>query len=343
MNKCFSWLILLSTVLILSACSSEDSKLGPEDILDTETDTIYSLGMNRSVFDKAFGHLGIEEETDGDKVKVCYLDCNLTVTFQDYNAVSFFCSADTSRFTFYNFDFSMDISDIEGRYEASGERGNTYYSRYYDEEGNDVALYNAKYHYTVSLDDGLLGDGGYSYISIYLNDSTGDPSDGNPDKEESIELRPGDILDTKTNIVYSLGMKKEVFDEDFGYLGFEEIDSEVPGSTIRYNGGPFYVTYLDGVAVKISCKSYENRFSFYDFDFKTDISKFKKYYNSSSGLVIYDLYYNENGEPCSRGDSHFVSSVDILTNDSPNTSNWEYASYITAYSDYLLAERIPAS
>jgi len=79
-------------------------------MLDNDTNKVLSLGVSRENFDNAFNTMSIKE--DGNEVE--YLGGILTVTFEENIAIRIECDGSTNRFSFYNFNFGMDISVIEG-------------------------------------------------------------------------------------------------------------------------------------------------------------------------------------------------------------------------------------
>ena len=151
MKKLLCALLLMLTIYLLSACSSSEPKLGPGDMLDNDTGEIYSLGMSKEDFDAAFNTSAITEE--GNTVK--YLSGILKVAFDGGKASEIECSGNSNRFSFYNFDFGMDISQIEGRYEKfDGASGYVFYSRYYDLNGKDVPIIDAEISAQLMVRDG---------------------------------------------------------------------------------------------------------------------------------------------------------------------------------------------
>ncbi len=174
---CFYPLVLIG-ILILSACEKAEHKFGPADVRDTETDVVYSLGMRKSTFDNAFDDDETQEEEDfqGNTV-VSYLGGDLDVTFEHGSAIDISCPSDTDRFSFYNFDFSMTMEQIEENYrelqfEELKGKGYKFFDRYYDENGEDVTLEDAYIRSTLMVADGNLygiKDGQYiSYSISYL-------------------------------------------------------------------------------------------------------------------------------------------------------------------------------
>lgn len=160
--------VMLATVFALNACNSSNS-LGPGDMLDTDTEQIFSLGDPRKRFDDSFSYLGTDESDGPFGLEVEYLSGILTVTYHDDIAVSIQCDGGTNRFEFYNFDFSMDISEIIGRYDKSTTSGFIFYSRYYDDDGKDVSFYDSTIFHTLMVRDGDLlnmKDGQYLHYSI---------------------------------------------------------------------------------------------------------------------------------------------------------------------------------
>ena len=124
--------------------------------------------MEKEAFDNAFSTMPIEE--DGDKVE--YLGGILTVIFENGAAVEMKCDGSSDRFSFYKFDFSTPISQIEGRYEKFDKvSGYIFYSRYYDKDGKDVSISDAYILANLMVRDGDLlnmKDGQYIYYSISI-------------------------------------------------------------------------------------------------------------------------------------------------------------------------------
>ena len=160
-------LVFLASVC--SGCGSRPAKLGPGDMLDTDTGKIYSLGDERAIFDEAFGYMGIKEKADDNNV-VDYLGGVLRVTFDDGKAVELRADGPSTRFEFYQFTFSTEISDIEGRYNKDDyPAGYIFYNRYYDENGKDTNRVNAAYEHTLMVRDGDMldmKDGDYVHYFI---------------------------------------------------------------------------------------------------------------------------------------------------------------------------------
>lgn len=166
MNFIQNILLSILMMLFLVACSASEPKLDPADILDNDTGKIYSLGMPKEDFDNAFNSTTITE--DGDTTD--YLSGVLSVTYVNGMAVEIECRGRSNRFSFYNFDFSMDISEIEGRYEKNDNvSGYIFYSRYYDSDGNDVSLSNSEITARLMVRNGDMldmKDGQYIQYSI---------------------------------------------------------------------------------------------------------------------------------------------------------------------------------
>jgi hypothetical protein len=168
----FALSLALALFVGMAACSSTandgKAKLLPINMLDNDTGKIYSLGEEKAKFDSAFGYMGIEE--DGDDAE--YLSGVLTVTYSDDKAIQIEVDGSTDRFSFYNFNFAMDIKQIEGRYEKSDiATGYIFYNRYYDNKGSDVPFIDATIEHTLMVRDGDLlnmKDGEYLHYFISL-------------------------------------------------------------------------------------------------------------------------------------------------------------------------------
>lgn len=139
MKKVLSILLCLVVVLSLAACSGNKpvaEKLKVGDMLDTDTEEVYSLGDPRARFDEDFGQMGI----DGDGDEVEYLQGLLTVTFKEDKAVSIECDGASDRFAFYGFTFDTELNRIEGRYERFDTSGYVFYTRYYNPDGSETPI-----------------------------------------------------------------------------------------------------------------------------------------------------------------------------------------------------------
>lgn len=132
MKKVCFVLVLLAC---LSLCACGQKGPAPYQIIDNDTGKMYSLGDTRDVFDAAFG----KGEYNEIYKAMDYLSGVLKVSYSGDKAVEIYVGAETNRFSFYNFDFSMDMKDIKGRYEESGEDWDyKHYTRYYDKKGKDI-------------------------------------------------------------------------------------------------------------------------------------------------------------------------------------------------------------
>lgn len=161
-------IVFLSLTLLISlvGCGSGKTKLSVGDMIDNDTGEVYSLETSRNQFDDAFAYMGIEEDDN----KVEYLGGILEVVFENDVAVEIECDGTTDRFAFYNFDFNTEIQQIEGRYEKFDEAaGYIFYSRFYDEYGNDTEIYNSYIEHTLMVRDGDLlnmKNGDYLHYTI---------------------------------------------------------------------------------------------------------------------------------------------------------------------------------
>lgn len=183
MKKIFCAVLALS--MILAGCASElteeDSqrpKLGPDEILDTETGTVYSLGDSRDVFDAAFydPSSGIEPFVDGESGNedVAYFASDMStvleVSFKDGKAVVIHCS---NRFKSSDFDYSMALEDVKGTFslDSSSVAELDTYAQYYDVDGNTVEKGNSAFEHFVLVcksDYGPYKSGDYVGFTLAL-------------------------------------------------------------------------------------------------------------------------------------------------------------------------------
>lgn len=181
MKKLF--FLALALLVALSGCTREPALeedddsliLGPGDMLDIDTDTVFSLGDSRDTFDNAFDYLGTEEKEGRYGTEVTYIDGVLVVTFKDNKAIEIECEGGTNRFEFCNFKFDMALEDIKGRSSLTSAAGYDFYTRYYDADSKDTDLTNSVFCHELMVRVGDLGSmkyGQYVHYSISLTGET---------------------------------------------------------------------------------------------------------------------------------------------------------------------------
>lgn len=180
-----SLILLLLLSLVLTGCGSESTdaddqqvEIGPDEILDTETGTVYSLGDSRDVFDAAFydPSSGIEPFVDGESGNedVAYFASDMStvleVSFKDGKAVVIHCS---NRFKSSDFDYSMALEDVKGTFslDRSSIAELDTYAQYYDVDGNTVEKSNSAFEHFVLVcnsDYGPYKSGDYVGFTLAL-------------------------------------------------------------------------------------------------------------------------------------------------------------------------------
>lgn len=172
-------LFLFSLVIALLFCGC-GKKLNPGDLMDKDTGKVYSLGDSKDVFDSAFGDATYSDITK----EWSYLSDMLCVAFDEDNiATRIKANAETSRFSFFNFDFSKPIEDIKGRYSEYEMSGVTAYDLFFSEDGKPIDLkdaaclnhYIAHTLFVYNEDDERLNrkNGAYEFYFIELKDGLG--------------------------------------------------------------------------------------------------------------------------------------------------------------------------
>lgn len=138
MRKVITFALILC--VILCGCGQKAPKLGPADMLDSGTGVIYHLGDQKAVFDQAFGR-GTTNDATG---QVIYLSGSLVVNFDENDsAARIQADGSAARFSFFGFDFSKKLEDVEKRYEAHRSAGFDAYHAYYSKEGKSLEIHDA--------------------------------------------------------------------------------------------------------------------------------------------------------------------------------------------------------
>ena len=138
MRKVITFALILC--VILCGCGQKAQKPGPADMLDSDTDTVYHLGDQKAVFDQAFG-AGTSNDATG---QVIYLDGALVVSFDENdNATRIQADGRAARFSFFKFDFSKTLDDVEKRYEVNRSTGFDAYHAYYSPDGKSLEIPDA--------------------------------------------------------------------------------------------------------------------------------------------------------------------------------------------------------
>jgi len=150
MKKIVSLLLFALTILTLSACGSGGS-LDFKSVMDTDTNTVYSLGDKKEKFDKAFGIAeSVQSDYSEEIFSSDYLDGYLKIECNsDDNVISMSVKSGTNRFKFKDLNFSMQEEDFATRFEKNGTSGFIFYTKYYSDTGKDATEDAATYSATV--------------------------------------------------------------------------------------------------------------------------------------------------------------------------------------------------
>ena len=140
-------LICLFT-LLLTGCGNAKS-LDFKSVLDTETGNAFSLGDNKSKFDKALGDGVYDEQYKW----YYYVNELMTVSFTEDHATMISVRASTNRFEFKDMSITMKQADIEGRFvlDYTGY-GYSWYCKYYDTNGKTATEDTAKFVAEIFMD-----------------------------------------------------------------------------------------------------------------------------------------------------------------------------------------------
>lgn len=125
-------------------------------VLDTETNTLLSLGDPQSVFDAV---LGAGAESSGSVQKIQYLDGSVAVLFNENGeAININVAFGVPRLELYDYSYGDDAETVESNgFEYSDLFGISVYTKYYDAEGNAASVDDAEYEIQITFGkDGFI-------------------------------------------------------------------------------------------------------------------------------------------------------------------------------------------
>jgi hypothetical protein len=125
------------------ACDGNE-RVDFRSILDTQTDTLLSLGNDKSTFDEALGQ-GVYNELASESWQMTwegaraynYINTGFTVVFYNEIAMQISMWKDIDRIEFYQMSFDMTDAEVSEHFNRRSLLQHGYY-RYFDSDGQDV-------------------------------------------------------------------------------------------------------------------------------------------------------------------------------------------------------------
>ena len=347
MKKILSLLIMGLLIFLFVGCSNEQNLESSNEshikfaenpnfhsILDTQTNTILSLGDAKSLFDDTLGE-GIPNQIsdlESNEMYHSYWYDNetLSVLFIDNIAAKLILSEQgiqANRFEFKHLSSDITRRELDENFNIVFDDSElTIYRNYYDLEENSVLRENAMFYSEVGIsDEGILSltTGSQEVSSHFVCEAC-----------EERELDFKSILDTFTNNVLSLGDPKAWFDNVLGLGTYAHYASlEIVEDYQTYLYGDLMVIFIEDVAVEIVLfdagrpnrqfkfkhmslemneEEISRHFNYMPLGKQEDMDRhFNQFYYALGDFSIYRQYYSANGEVVQRDEASYYAVVSV--------------------------------